>query len=212
MGDLPGVREQYVFTMTDGGYAKRTPIAEYRLQSRGGIGIKAMKLADEARGELVGAFIVEEGDEILSITSSGQVVRSPVDENFRPTGRSTQGVKFVSPKGQDTVAVVARAVESRGDDDVEVGDDETPEGVVDGVDEAVGEGAAEVVAGRRARPRARETHHGGVSAGENGGVGGVLSAGAWSGEPVRGLPWVPSRRWPVQHQLSRAPEPLQHPE
>src|SRR5690606_27357031 len=44
-GDLPGVREQYVFTMTDGGYAKRTPISEYRLQSRGGIGIKAMKLA-----------------------------------------------------------------------------------------------------------------------------------------------------------------------
>src|SRR5690606_17076254 len=106
---------QFVFTITDGGFAKRTPIEDYRVQSRGGIGIKAMKLADEARGELVGAFIVEEGDEILSITGSGQVVRSPIDENFRPTGRSTMGVKFVSPKKNDTVAVVARSVEARND-------------------------------------------------------------------------------------------------
>src|SRR5262249_30054599 len=50
-----GVKEQYVFTITDGGYAKRTRISEYRLQSRGGIGIKAMK-QDDDRGNLVGAF------------------------------------------------------------------------------------------------------------------------------------------------------------
>ena len=60
---------------------------------------------------LVGAFIVVEGDEILSITSGGQVVRSPIDEQFRATGRSTMGVKFVTPKGGDSVAVVARSVE-----------------------------------------------------------------------------------------------------
>ncbi|MFC6154843.1 DNA gyrase subunit A [Nocardioides yefusunii] len=107
--------KQFVFTITDGGFAKRSPIEEYRVQSRGGIGIKAMKLADEARGTLVGAFIVEDGDEVLSITEAGQVVRSPIDENFRPTGRSTMGVKFVTPKKGDSVAVVARSTESRDD-------------------------------------------------------------------------------------------------
>ena len=112
-GDLPDVVEQYVFTITDGGFAKRTRISDYRLQSRGGIGIKAMSLANEDRGVLVGAFIVVEGDEILAITQNGQVVRSPINDQFRATGRSTMGVKFVSPKGNDSVAVVARSVEAK---------------------------------------------------------------------------------------------------
>ncbi len=118
------VQEQYVFTMTDGGFAKRSRISDYRLQSRGGIGIKAMSLANEDRGGLVGAFIVVEGDEILSITNAGQVVRSPINANFRPTGRSTMGVKFVSPKNGDAVAVVARSVEARDEEEAgEVGAD-----------------------------------------------------------------------------------------
>ncbi len=102
---------QYVFTITDGGFAKRTLISDYRVQSRGGLGIKAMALANEDRGVLVGAFIVVDGDEVLSVTSGGQVVRSPIDDAFRPMGRSTMGVKFVTPKTGDSVAVVARSVE-----------------------------------------------------------------------------------------------------
>jgi DNA gyrase subunit A len=109
--DAPEAKVQYVFTITDGGFAKRTRIAEYRTQSRGGLGIKAMSLANEQRGELVGAFIVVDGDEVLSITANGQVVRSPINADFRPTGRSTMGVKFVTPKEGDSVAVVARSVE-----------------------------------------------------------------------------------------------------
>ena len=62
------VKEQYVFTITDGGFAKRSRITDYRTTGRGGLGIKAMTLTNEDRGGLVGAFIVEEGDEILSIT------------------------------------------------------------------------------------------------------------------------------------------------
>ncbi len=135
-GDNP----QYVFTITDGGYAKRSRIPEYRLQSRGGIGIRAMKLENEDRGQLVGAFIVEEGDEILSITSSGQVVRSPIDENFRPTGRSTMGVKFVTPKKGDSVAVVARSVEAPEEED------EAVDGAaVEGAEASAEAGAAGVV-------------------------------------------------------------------
>jgi DNA gyrase subunit A len=104
---------QYVFTITDGGFAKRTRIGDYRSQSRGGLGIKAMSLANEDRGGLVGAFIVEDGDEVLSITQNGQVVRSPINADFRPMGRSTMGVKFVTPKPGDAVAVVARSVEAK---------------------------------------------------------------------------------------------------
>ena len=103
---------QYVFTMTDGGFAKRTRISDYRLTNRGTKGVKAMALTNEQRGVLVGGFIVEDGDEILSITQAGQVVRSPINADFRPLGRATQGVKFVTPKAGDAVAVVARSVEA----------------------------------------------------------------------------------------------------
>ncbi len=131
-GPYFGVHPQYVFTITDGGFAKRTRITEYRVQSRGGLGIKAMSLANEDRGGLVGAFIVEDGDEVLSITTGGQVVRSPINEDFRPTGRSTMGVKFVTPKGGDTVAVVTRSVERAGEDEDEA---EGAEGGADSVEE-----------------------------------------------------------------------------
>ncbi len=125
----PEVKEQYVFTMTDGGYAKRTRISEYRVQSRGGLGIKAMQQNND-RGSLVGAFIVEEGDEVLSVTSSGQVVRSPINEELRPKGRSTMGVTFVKLKSGDSVSVVARSIERAAE-----------------IDEAVAEAEAEVVEG-----------------------------------------------------------------
>ncbi len=123
-------RPQYVFTITDGGFAKRTLISDYRTQSRGGLGIKAMALANEDRGVLVGAFIVEDGDEVLSVTSGGQVVRSPIDEGFRPMGRSTMGVKFVTPKSGDSVAQVARSVE-KPDEPVAEESETDPEAVAD---------------------------------------------------------------------------------
>jgi DNA gyrase subunit A len=106
-----GQAQQYVFTITDGGFAKRTPIQDYRVQSRGGLGIKTMK-QDDDRGNLVGGFIVVEGDEVLAIKNSGQVTRSAIDDHLRSTSRDTKGVKFVGVKGDDAVAVVARSVES----------------------------------------------------------------------------------------------------
>src|SRR5262245_39560458 len=106
------VKTQFVFTMTDGGFAKRTPISEYRVTNRGGLGVKAMSLTNEDRGGLVGGFIVVDGDEILTITQGGQVVRSPINEEFRATGRDPMGVKFVTAKDGDAVAVVTRSVES----------------------------------------------------------------------------------------------------
>ena len=119
---------QYVFTMTDGGFAKRTRTNVYRLTNRGTRGVKAMSLANEERGVLVGAFIVEDGDEVMSITQGGQVVRSPINEDFRPTGRSTMGVKFVTPKEGDAVAVVARSIEAKVEEELEAEADEEAAG------------------------------------------------------------------------------------
>src|SRR6187431_3578289 len=65
----------YVFVVTEGGYAKRTAADQYRLQGRGGLGIKVAKL-QEARGDLAGALIVEDDDEVLVVLASGKVVRS----------------------------------------------------------------------------------------------------------------------------------------
>jgi DNA gyrase subunit A len=98
-----------------------------------------MSLANEERGGLVGAFIVVEGDEILSITSGGQVVRSPINADFRATGRSTMGVKFVTPKEGDSVAVVARSVEKVADE----ASDEDAVSAEDATAEAVDEGGAD---------------------------------------------------------------------
>jgi DNA gyrase subunit A len=132
------VPEQYVFTITDGGFAKRTAISEYRLQSRGGLGIKAMKQDDE-RGNLVGAFIVEEGDEVLCIKQSGQVTRSAIDEHLRPTGRDTKGVRFVGVSGGDSVAVVARSVERAREIDEAVDEATAPDAAPDAADTVPGE-------------------------------------------------------------------------
>jgi DNA gyrase subunit A len=97
--------DHYVFTVTDGGFAKRTAVAEYRQQGRGGIGIKAMKL-NEDRGSLVGGLVVTENDEVIAIKASGQITRSAVAE-VPVKGRDTMGVKFVGVNGNDSVVVIA---------------------------------------------------------------------------------------------------------
>ena len=97
--------DRFVFTVTDEGYAKRTPVSEYRVQGRGGLGIKAMKL-NENRGELVGGLVVREADEVMAIKTSGQITRSAVAE-VAVKGRDTMGVKFVGVRGEDRVARIA---------------------------------------------------------------------------------------------------------
>jgi DNA gyrase subunit A len=105
------VREgTFVFTATDGGYAKRTPVDEYRVQGRGGLGIKAAKIVED-RGSLVGALVVEESDEILAITLSGGVIRTRVRE-IRETGRDTMGVQLIALGKRDAVVGIARNAEA----------------------------------------------------------------------------------------------------
>ena len=97
--------QRYVFTVTDGGFGKRTAVSEYRQQGRGGLGIKAMKL-NEDRGSLVGGLIVTDNDEVIAIKASGQITRSAVNE-VPVKGRDTMGVKFVGVGDSDPVVVIA---------------------------------------------------------------------------------------------------------
>ncbi|MDI6023460.1 DNA gyrase subunit A [Leucobacter sp. UT-8R-CII-1-4] len=115
----------YVFIVTEGGYAKRTEVSEYRVQNRGGFGIKVAKL-DEARGDLVGGFIVDDNDEVLVVLASGKVVRSRVDE-VPAKGRNTMGVVFARFPEGDRIIGIARNTE-RGLDDEESEDASSVEG------------------------------------------------------------------------------------
>jgi DNA gyrase subunit A len=123
--------DSYVFTVTGGGYAKRTRVSEYRRQGRGGIGIKAMRVAEQ-RGSLVGALVVSAGDEVLAIKTSGQVTRSAVAD-VPVKGRDTMGVIFAGVKGKDSVVAVARnaeAVVDEADAETELSSTDTAEGAV----------------------------------------------------------------------------------
>lgn len=98
--------EGFVFVVTEGGYAKRTAVDQYRSQQRGGLGIKVAKLSD-TRGALAGAMIVDEDDEVLIVLESGKVVRSGVSE-VPAKGRDTMGVVFARLAEDDKVLGVAR--------------------------------------------------------------------------------------------------------
>ena len=97
---------KFVFIVTDGGYAKRTAVEEYRVQGRGGTGIKVAKLNDD-RGTLAGGLIVSEDDEVLVVLSSGKVVRSAVAE-VPAKGRDTMGVVFARTTEADRILAIAR--------------------------------------------------------------------------------------------------------
>ena len=100
------VEGAYVFVVTEGGYAKRTSVDQYRPQNRGGIGIKVAKL-EEKRGDIVGAQIVTDEDEVLVVLESGKVVRSAVAE-VPAKGRDTMGVVFARFEETDSVIGLAK--------------------------------------------------------------------------------------------------------
>jgi DNA gyrase subunit A len=120
--------DAFVFTATDGGFAKRTPIDEYPVQGRGGQGVLTARLTDD-RGGLVGALIVVAGDEIFAITSGGGVIRTRSDE-VRPTSRATMGVRLINLADGDAVVGVTRNAEASS----EVADDLMADDVVAGAD------------------------------------------------------------------------------
>ncbi|WP_209324452.1 DNA gyrase subunit A [Brevibacterium renqingii] len=118
--------DTYVFVVTEAGYAKRTPVDEYRLQGRGGLGIRVAKITEQ-RGDLVGGLIVEDGEEVLVVMEKGKIVRSSIDE-VPAKGRNTMGVVFAKPGKKDRIIAVTRGPEAEVEDE---DDAEVPEGEVD---------------------------------------------------------------------------------
>ena len=107
-----GAAEQFILTLTDQGYGKRTSSFEYRITGRGGKGIVAMSLGKK-NGRVVGSFPVEESDQIMLVTDAGKLIRTPVS-GIRIAGRSTQGVIVFDTAEDEKVVSVERI---REDDD-----------------------------------------------------------------------------------------------
>ncbi len=98
-----------LLTVTERGFGKRTEIEEYRVQSRGGVGI--INIATTTKnGLVVGVSYVQDGDELLLITQQGMILRMATND-VRAIGRATQGVTLINIEGEDKVVSIARLVE-----------------------------------------------------------------------------------------------------
>jgi DNA gyrase subunit A len=111
-----------LLTVAQNGYGKRTEIDEYRLQSRGGLGIINIQTSDR-NGKVVGIAYVTDDDEVMLITQQGMVLRTRAGD-MRTIGRATQGVRLIEMEEGDAVVSVAKMPEREGENE-ETGD-ETP--------------------------------------------------------------------------------------
>lgn len=124
-----GAAEQFILTISERGYGKRTSSFEYRVTGRGGKGIVAMVVNDR-NGKLVASFPALDSDQLMLVTDGGQLIRVPVDagpdNRIRIAGRSTQGVTvFNTAKDEKVVSVECINDDGEGDEDGEAGN-ETP--------------------------------------------------------------------------------------
>jgi DNA gyrase subunit A len=111
-----GAQEQFILTLSDTGYGKRSSSFEYRVTGRGGKGLVAHDLSKRG-GKVVASFPVEDGDEIVLVTDQGQLIRCPVAE-IRIAARNTQGVTIFRTAEDERVVSVERLAEGdKGDDD-----------------------------------------------------------------------------------------------
>ncbi|UJX45332.1 DNA gyrase subunit A [Xanthobacter sp. YC-JY1] len=126
-----GAKEQFILTVSENGYGKRTSSYEYRVTGRGGKGIVAMAV-NERNGRLVASFPVEDADQIMLVTDGGQLIRCPVD-GIRIVGRASQGViVFDTAEGERVVSVEhisedTGAEGEAGEGGVDAAGDDTPE-------------------------------------------------------------------------------------
>ena len=122
-----GASEQFVLTISENGFGKRTSSYEYRTSGRGGKGIVAMAVNDR-NGPLIASFPAEESDQIMLVTDGGQLIRCPIN-GIRIAGRSTQGVTVFKTRDNERVVSVEKISE---DDHEEESDDQVPDGQDEG--------------------------------------------------------------------------------
>ena len=111
-----GAAEQFVLTISENGYGKRTSSYEYRTSGRGGKGIVAMAVNDR-NGRLIASFPAEESDQIMLVTDGGQLIRCPID-GIRIAGRSTQGVTVFKTREDERVVSVERIPEDENEETI----------------------------------------------------------------------------------------------
>jgi DNA gyrase subunit A len=111
-----GAAEQFILTVTETGFGKRSSAYEYRRTGRGGKGLTAHGLGGRAGSRLAAAFPVEETDDLLLVTSGGQMIRTRMDQ-VRVVGRASQGVTIFRTAEGEKVVSVERLPDSGGDDD-----------------------------------------------------------------------------------------------
>ncbi|MDB5561408.1 MAG: gyrase subunit [Hyphomicrobiales bacterium] len=119
--------EQFILTISENGYGKRTSSHEYRITGRGGKGIVAMAV-NKRNGHLVASFPVSSDDQIMLITNGGQTIRLPVegDKPIRIVSRGSQGVIVLDTAEGERVMSVERISEPEADDDIEPGEGAAP--------------------------------------------------------------------------------------
>jgi DNA gyrase subunit A len=117
-----GAAEQFILTVTETGFGKRSSAYEYRRTGRGGQGLTAHGLGGRAGTRLAAAFPVADSDDLLLVTSGGQMIRTPVDQ-VRVVGRASQGVTIFRTADGEKVVSVERLPESGGGDEAEGGEE-----------------------------------------------------------------------------------------
>jgi DNA gyrase subunit A len=118
-----GEEMQGLLTVCENGFGKRSPLSEYRIQGRGGYGIIDIRTS-ERNGRVIGMKVVEEKDDIVLMTSGGQIIRMAV-ESMRPIGRNTQGVRLITLGAEDRVVGVEKVVQQNPNGNLEVGESQS---------------------------------------------------------------------------------------
>jgi DNA gyrase subunit A len=98
-----------ILSVTEQGYGKRTELEEYRVQSRGGVGIINIQTSDR-NGKVIGIAQVTDDDELMLITQQGKILRM-ASKDIRTIGRATQGVTLIDIEGDDRAVSIARLAE-----------------------------------------------------------------------------------------------------
>ena len=111
-----------ILTVTERGYGKRTAVAEYRLQTRGGKGVFTIKTS-ERNGYVIGVLPVVDEDQVMLVANSGKVIRMPMD-TVRIIGRNTQGVRLINLEEDEIVVNLSMLAREEGVDDENSGEEE----------------------------------------------------------------------------------------